>query len=221
MATSGAALMEEKRSRATMDARKILRALAPEELSSYTYTQAAAAVILGVDPGTLADAREKREEMLKNKNVIAPLQLESIHFVVTMPRASYPALELLNYLDRVAHAGLMSSDAQKYAIKYPEKIRPTVLLCFQTWLIEATPVDVWPFCIGSGGRPMDLMAALILNQTTEEVEWLTIREFGQKAADAASLAFAEMERVSINVPIPEKPDDGLQGGKQKRTGGPL
>lgn len=216
----GAQLMEEKRRKATLAARAALRALPSTELESTPYSTAVASVILDVDAGTLSDARKRRLKSLANDEPIHPLALESIHFLATPPKPSYSANELLNFLKRVEHANSLHVNAQKMADKYPKEIAPRVLLGFQMWLVLADPEELWPFCIQASGRPLDLIAAIQINETTEVVEWLTIREFGTRAADAASHDFQERQRQEIKSGLPQEIGP-VAVNAWERSGGPL
>lgn len=216
----GAQLMDEKKRKAMLAARAQLRAIPSEELESCTYSTAVAAVILDVDAGTLSDARERRLKCIANNEPIHPLSLEAIHFLDTQPKAKYLAIELLNALERNKHANSLHINAQKLADKYPKEIAPRVLLGFQTWLVQADPDELWPFCIQASGRPLDLIAAMQINETTEIVEWLTIREFGTRAADAASHDFHERQRYEIKGGLKQEAEP-VAVDRWEQPGGPL
>ena len=215
----GAQLMEEKKRKATLAARAVLRALPSAELESTSYSTVVASVILEMDVGTLSDARKRRLEWIADKKSIHPLAIDSIHFLGT-PKPSYSANELLNFLKRREHANSLHVNAQKLGDKYPKEIAPRVLMGFQTWLVQADPDELWPFCIQASGRPLDLIAAMQLNETTEVVEWLTIREFGTRAADAASHDFHERQRQEIKSGLTEKVPT-VAVNPSGRSGGPL
>lgn len=223
MATGGAELMEEKKRKAILAARAALRALPKEDLKSFTYSTAAASVILNVDAGTLSDDRDSRVIALKQKLDIHPLSCQSIHFLDTQPKAKYPAIELLNFLKRHEYAISLYPNLQKDASMYPPEIAPRVLMGFQSWLVQSDPDELWPFCIQASGRPLDLIAAMQVDQTTEVVEWLTIRKFGKRAADAASQDFHLRQSNDIETGLHDGclQAEPVEVDRWERPGGPI
>ena len=204
---TGGAAADAVRYRAMSEARFLLRNLSPEERKTTLVTQATAAIFLDVDDKTLNAARTARINALSSTppTVIHPLKLASIHFVDIQPRPKYSAQELLNYIDRLEHAGQLHPTSQKHAIKYPEKIRPRILIGFQTWMATATAEEEWPFCIQADGHPMEWLTAIASDKTTDDVRWLTIRGFAELATSTAQARSAKAEGVVIAVgtPTPE------------------
>jgi hypothetical protein len=223
MATGGAELVQATKHKAILAARAMLRLIPEDEVKSFSYSTAAASVILDVDAGTLADARKARLKALEDNTDIHPLSWESIHFLDTQPKEKYAAIELRNFLDRKGHANSLLINSQKLVSKYPPEIAPRVKLGFQTWLTQADPDELWPFCIQDSGRPLDLLAAMQLDQTTEQLEWMTIREFGERSADAASQDFHARQRQAMIDGLPEdsKPEWPTAVDRRIRPGGPL
>lgn len=183
--------------KACLAAQNSLRQMSKEELATCTLSNAQAAVVLDVDPKTLAAAKKNRMDKLDSKQSISPISLESISFIDPDPYVRYPAIELLNFLDRCAYAAQLHPLSQHKASNYPKNIAPKKLLAFQSWLTESDPGELWPFCIPKSGRPIDLVTAIELQQTHEIVEWMTIREFGRRAADAAEEDFSRRERAIL------------------------
>ncbi len=207
MHLSGGAVADAARYRAMSEARLLLRNLSPEERKTTLVTQATAAIFLDVDDKTLNAARTARTKALSSTppTVIHPLKLASIHFVDIQPRPKYSAQELLNYIDRLEHAGQLHPTSQQHVIKYPEAIRPRILIGFQTWMATATAEEEWPFCIQDDGHPMELLAAITSDRTTDDVRWLTIHGFAELAISAAQARSAKAEGgvIAVATPIPE------------------
>ena len=223
MATGGAELVQEKKNKAILAARGFLRSMSEEEAKSFSYSTAAASVILDVDAGSLADARKARLKALAQTIDIHPLSWESIHFLDMQPKEKYSAIELRNFLDRKGHANSLHVNSQKLAAMYPPEIAPSTLIGFQTWLAQSDLDELWPFCIQDSGRPLDLLAAMQLDQTTEMVEWMTIREFGVRAADAASQDFHVRQRKAITGETSDgsAQDQPTMAERWERPGGPI
>jgi hypothetical protein len=227
MALGGATLAEMARLKEVAAAREVLEAMPETLLETTSYNQAEASKVLDRDAKTLKTARGKRKDAGKKLDSISPLALASIHFHEVDGVATYPAIELLNYLKRVKFARKLSIAVQDDPSKYEESIRPTTMLAFQTWLASAPATEKWPFCIQSSGRPVDLVAALVLGLTTADVRWLTVREFSNRAADSSRLAYAQDEAIVIgsNTCVPKDAQDESEGEKRKRrwtnSGGPM
>lgn len=194
---SATGVLNQRRLDACLSAQEMLRNKPKAKLATCTLSNAQAAAVLDVDPKTLAAAKKNREDMLNSKKSISPISLESISFIDAEPYVRYPAIEILNFLDRRGYASQLHPLSQHKASNYPADIAPTKLLAFQTWLTGADPGELWPFCIPPSGRPIDLVAAIELEQTHEIVEWMTIREFARRAADAADEDFSRRERASL------------------------
>jgi hypothetical protein len=167
-----------------------------EEKMSYEVSVASACVLLGCDPSTLYEAREKRKVWEKKRQPIPTLDKASIPFINKRPPV-YTAFDLLAFIDKTATArGLKLADQDK-AKKYPGAVG--AVLGFQTWLGAAGPKEQWPFAIQKDGRPRDLIAAQLGGEADEDFEWLTIREFGDRCADAASRGASSEEARAIRV----------------------
>ena len=74
---------------------------------------------------------------------------------------------------------------------------------------ESTYRRLWSFCSQVSGRPLELIAAMQMNETTEIMEWLTIREFGTRAADAAFEAFHDRQSHEIKVGLKQASERGV------------
>ena len=143
--------------------------------------------------------------MLVKGKVIPPLWLESIPYAGTRTSAKYTALDLVEYFDRQALAPTLKSLAQNLPASYPKLNLPRSFLGFQSWLAHAEVTELWPFAIQPDGRPMDVIAAILCEQVGDDVRWLTIRQFGDLAADAASNRHVKVEQAGIGdvTRIPE------------------
>ncbi len=207
---------EIARNEAVAKARRVLRSIPEDDLNSRTYSQAQACLVLDKDAKTMRKAREERTVRGAQAGSIHPLNLASIHHIHIDGVDAYPASELINYLDRVEFAGKLSIVAQKDPKKYTKSIQPTSLLGFQTWLGEASADETWPFCIQPSGRPVDFVAALVLQKTTNDIRWLTIREFSTMAADCASNAFVQADQIVLEdtTPAAKKAEDEPNPGRR-------
>ncbi len=186
---------------ARMALRKLLRSLPEEDKATYDFSVASTCALLDVSPSTLFEARKKRKLHEAEGKPITPLELASIPFVATSPPV-YMAIDLLQYIDRLGRARLLKIEEQddpKHYADMPDKYPGAVgaVLGFQTWLGQAGPTEVWPFAIGKNERPRDLIEAQLAKEAGTEFEWLTIREFGERCADAASREANEAEAKAI------------------------
>jgi len=206
--------------------RMALRSIAKEDLATSPLSVGAVSVLLDKDPKTLHSARVTREEMRNAKKVIPPLWLESIPYAGTPTAATYMALDLVEYLDRLALAPTLREWEQKLPQSYPKLNLPRSFLGFQSWLAHAEVTELWPFAIQPDGRPMDVIAAILCEQVGDDVRWLTIREFGNLAADAADRAFHVGEKTVLlsdpTTPVEEEPGNG-KGTRNRwdEPGGPI
>ena len=227
MALGGASLTKIARDKEVAVAREVLEAIPENLLETKLYSQAEAGTVLDKDVKTLRAARDERNKKGVKLNGISPLDLASIHFEEVGGVDFYPAIELLNYLKRLKFARRLSIAAQGDSKKYEESIRPTTLLAFQNWLATASVTETWPFCMQPSGRPVDLVAALVLGLTTLDIRWLTIQEFSTLAADASRKDFSSEESVAIgsDTRTPEAPQDESDDVKRKKRwtkpGGPI
>lgn len=227
MALGGASLTEIARDKEVAAAQQVLEAIPDNLLETKLYNPAEASTVLDKDVKTLKSARDRRKALGIKVNGISPLDLASIHFQEVNGAYFYPAIELLNYLKRIRFARKLSIAAQGDSKKYEESIRPTTLLAFQTWLATAPATEAWPFCIQPNGRPLDLVAALVLGQTTADIRWLTIREFSVLAAEAARIAFVreEVAAIASNTCKAVAPEDESEEARRKKRwetpGGPV
>jgi hypothetical protein len=214
----GAQKAEVDRDKAAASLLQVLEMTPENVLESRLYSQAEACTLLGKDPKTLTKARAERNAKGPNVHSINPLDLASIHFVTVDKVDSYPAIELLNYIKRRKFARRLSISAQADPKKYAENIRPTTLLGFQTWLGTASVKDTWPFCIQPSGRPVDFVAALVFGQTTDDIRWLTIREFATMAADTAACEHVSVEQTVVAdvTRIPESKSPAQQEAAKKK-----
>lgn len=189
--------------------RKALREIPKEDLATVPFSVGAVAALLDKDPKTLHSARVTREEMLDEEKVIPPLSLESIAYAGTPAAATYMALDLVGYLDRLALAPTLRGWEQKLPKSYPKLNLPRSFLGFQSWLAHAEVMELWPFAIQPDGRPMDVIAAILSEQVGDDVRWLTIRQFGDLAADAATHRHVKDEQTGIGdvtrVPLDKTP----------------
>lgn len=156
----------------------------------------------------LQRARTARDAALVAGQPIDPLDPASIPFSAPSPgkpAALYPAQPVEDYLTRV-----LGSAKRGAAGEVDPSLAPT--LAFQRWLTMAEPADVWPFSIQEDGSPMDMVAAVLADALTGEAEALTVREFGERAADAASKRLtrrekAEFEAIARPAPKATRRDD--------------
>ena len=191
-----------ERMKAQIAMRALLRSIPEEEKMSYEVSVASTCVLLQCDPSTLYEARRKRTDWEKKRQPIPPLDLASIPFI-KKKQPVYTAFDLLAFIDKTAQArGLKLAD-QDNPRKYPGAVG--AVLGFQTWLGAAGPKEQWPFAIQKDGRPRDLIAAQLAGDASEDFEWLTIREFGDRCADAASRGASVKEKRSIRVAA-QKPE---------------
>jgi hypothetical protein len=200
--------------------RKALREIPKEDLATFPFSVGAVAALLDKDPKTLHSARVTREEMLDEEKVIPPLWLESIPFAGTPTAATYMALDLVEYLDRLALAPTLRVWEQKLPDSYPKLKLPRSFLGFQSWLAHAEVTELWPFAIQPDGRPMDVIAAILSERVGDDVRWLTIRQFGDLAADAATHRHVKVEQTGIGdvTRIPERKSPAEQEeDRKKRT----
>lgn len=213
------------RMKAQIAMRALLRSIPDEEKMSYEVAVASTCVALHCDPSTLYEARRKRTDWEKKKQPIAPLDLASLPFV-KKSQPVYTAFDLLAYIDKTAQArGLKLAD-QHNPRKYPGAVG--AVLGFQSWLGEAGPKEQWPFAIQKDGRPRDLIAAQLAGEAGEDFEWLTIREFGERCADAASRGAISEEARAIRVGTPKPKQTASDSAPDKdrkarwsRPGGPI
>jgi len=182
-----------------------LRAKPEDQKMSAAFSVAEASLILGETQKALHRARAARDEELakesKDRASIDPLSLESIACVPVSMKFKYPASEIEDYLAPFEAA----VEAKR------KQVRPALppILGFQSWLASATPLERWPFSIQKDGRPMNLCAAIVAGKLTGKAESLTIREFGERVADAASRAFHHTEaRVLKRIRMKETEPTG-------------
>jgi len=176
----------------------------------------------GEDPKQIHRARERveneeilraREKLEKGEHIgqqrthIKDTDLESIQFVKKGLKYRYPARAVEKYLDDCKNA------ANATALKI-QSMKRGGIYGFQSWLTEATPLDQWPFSIQPDGRPMDMCAAIALDKLTGEAESLTIREFGERVADAVSHSFHDDEAVALDE-ITSKPEPTIRRSGQR------
>ena len=214
-----------ERMKAQIAMRALLRSLPDEEKMSYEVSVASTCVLLQCDPSTLYEARRKRTEWERKRQPIPPLDLASIPFI-KKKQPVYTAFDLLAFIDKTAQArGLKLAD-QDNPRKYPGAVG--AVLGFQTWLGAARPTEQWPFAIQKDGRPIDLIAMQLAGEAGEDFEWLTIREFGGRLADAtsrgASTEEARVLRARMPKPKPPATDPSPDRGRKLRwskPGGPI
>jgi len=202
-------VIDPNKTTAMKQVREALRAIDRQDLATYPFSVSAVSALLDKDPKTLHDARKSREEMLDQKKVIPPLWLESIPFAGTHSAATYMALDLVEYLNRLALAPTLRLWEQALPKSYPKLDLPRSFLGFQNWLAHAETTELWPFSIQPDGRPLDVIAAILCDTVGDDVRWLTIREFGDLAANTASQAFHGGEKVvfvsEIATPAADEP----------------
>jgi hypothetical protein len=189
--------LDSKKVAAVGEIRKALRAIPKEDLATFPLSVGVVAAFLDVDPKTLHAARTTRDEKLQKGAPIHPLDLESIPYLKTSSGTTYMALDVIEYVDRRALAPTLPVWKQKLPASYPPLQLPRSFLGFQAWIANADPTELWPFAIQADGRPMDLIAALVNGAVADDVRWLTIRQFGDLAADAASRAFHNEEATAL------------------------
>lgn len=172
-----------------------LLAIKPEVKPNYFFEVGDACALLGVDAKTLQRKRKLRDTLLTKGEDPDPLDLSSIPYVPANPSVKYSAQDLEDFFKR------LYAVTKSHRVRLPEspgRRQAVAVLGFQTWMAAASPIDTWPFSIQSDGRPMDLCAAIILGKLTGKAERLTIREFGERAAQAAGKAFADAERAELD-----------------------
>lgn len=169
----------------------------------FMFEVADAAALLLVDEKTLQRRRARRDALLKAGEEPDPLDIESIPYVPPNPSVKYTAQALEDYLKRVAMAanagrrGGPSSVAEALERAEPASARAVDLMGFQTWLSSALPESTWPFSIQPDGRPLDLCAAIVQGKLTGKAERFTIRDFGNRVAEASAKAFHDAERAEL------------------------
>ncbi|MES2149874.1 MAG: hypothetical protein V4508_08770 [Pseudomonadota bacterium] len=190
---------------------KSLAALSPDELRVTLLTPVEVGAMTIRSVKTLEKDRNQHKAAKDAGAELDPLLQSSIPS--TKPAGSrevrYTAFDVLAYLNRLS----ASVDRSGLTSRQPGAA-PTAMHGFQTWLGEATPLDTWPFSIRLDGRPVDMAEALATGQTTGHAERLTLREFGDRLADASSASFhadeaAALEGVSA---IPQTADSRRAAG---------
>lgn len=187
-----------------------LMAMKPSVKEMFLFEVADAAAYLGVDPKTLQRKRKERDAILAKGEEPDPLDISSVPYVPPRPAVKYLAQDIEDFLRRLAMATKVPYWAKEKMAGKPAALAG---LGFQSWLSVASPIDTWPFSIQSDGRPMDLLAATLTNKLTGQTEYLTIRGFGERVADAASRVFHENEDDAIGASAgggkdPASPSDG-------------
>ncbi len=151
MATKAA--LDPKKLAAMTEAREALRSIPKGDLPFQPLSVGAVATLLDADPKTLYAARKTREESLEKKKAIHPLWLESIPFVETPGGAAYMALDVIEYMDRLALGPTLHPSVQKLPQSYPGLKLPRTFLGFQAWMAEADATELWPFAMQPDGSP--------------------------------------------------------------------
>jgi len=169
------------------------------------------AVMLDTNARALDRARQDQEKALAAGGRIDKLSFASLAFMPSLSgsgRHTCSLEEVHQFLERRRVA------EEDLRFKLQAAMGLNAALAFQAWTLEATPDDAWPFSIQADGRPLDFVAALTLDKLTGEVEWLTLREFGNCAGDAAARAKNEAthremrDDESIKEGKPNSGDDG-------------
>lgn len=181
----------------------------PSVKPHYLFEVGDAAALLKVDEKTLQRKRNQRDALIKAGEEPDPIDIASIPYVRPNPNVKYTAQELEDYLKRVSESSgsRMNMARGPTSLSRAERAPPgraaaVAVLGFQSWLANATPMATWPFSIQSDGRPMDICAAILTGRLTGVAERLTIREFGERAADAAAKAFHDAERLELEIIMP-------------------
>lgn len=173
-----------------------LLAIKPSVKPLYFFEVGDVAALLNVDAKTLQRKRKERDAILAKKEEPDPLDISSIDYVPPRPTVKYSAQDLEDYLKRLYAATKVRGVS---FARQPGTPKAIAVLGFQTWLTSASPFEKWPFSIQPDGRPMDICAAIITGKLTGKAEDLTIREFGERVSDAASLAFHGGESKAIGA----------------------
>jgi hypothetical protein len=166
-----------------------------ETIPNLHYSVASVCQLVPCDAKTLFNARKKREAMLARHETPDSLELESIDFVPKKVPV-YLAIRLKEYFDRLARASGFDPLKSQTKTGFPN-FATQAILGFQSWLDTATATDQWPFAMQADGRPMDLIAATLSERVTEDIRWLTIREFGELAAHEAGREFHLEEQAAL------------------------
>lgn len=147
-------------------------------------------VLLKISIGTLDRARSKRRELQQAEASIAPTSHASIPF--SRPSddgpVQYFVQDVVDFLTRL-RAAAQTPPQPIAALAKLEGIR--------SWLARGSAADDWPFSIQEGGRPMDMMDAISVGALTGAAERLTLREFGDRVAQAAAAEFSAAEKAAL------------------------
>lgn len=170
-----------------------------------------AAVLLDTSAKTLERARAAQVKALSSTPParIDPLSFEALSFALSATGSG-------RYVCNADSVFQLFKRRRERAKADDERLTAAMginaVLAFQAWSLEAAPDDTWPFSIQDDGRPLDFVAALILDKLTGEVEWLTLREFGSRAADAAMRAQSAAQRRHMSD------DESIRKGKLGEKG---
>ena len=199
----------EERLRAALHA--ALYSMTPEARRDRDYSMADAAVLLDTSAKTLERARAAQVKALLSMPParIDPLSFEALSFAPS-PTGSG------RYVCSAESVFQLFKRRREQAKANDERLMAAMginaVLAFYAWTSEALAQDKWPFAIQIDGRPLDFVAALALDKLTGEVEWLTLREFGDKLANAAAKASSAAEKRRISN------DEGIRGGRKSDKG---
>lgn len=169
-----------------------LRALSNEDQDTIIFSAEETTVLLRKSLKALQRARTVRSEAIKAGGTVPEDSLASL---APLPpednekNALYPASSITAYWARRVKAAKAESDALG--------VSTSTLRGFQSWLIEGTPSESWPFSIQPDGRPMDMVEAIRARMLTGNAARLNIREFADRLAHAASKSFSETEADAI------------------------
>lgn len=185
----------EERLRAALHA--ALYSMTPEARRDRDYSMADAAVLLDTSAKTLERARAAQVKALSSTPParIDPLSFEALSFAPS-PTGSG------RYVCNADSVFQLFKRRRERAKADDERLTAAMginaVLAFHAWTSDALARDKWPFAIQIDGRPLDFVAALALDKLTGEVEWLTLREFGDKLANAAAKASSAAEKRDIS-----------------------
>lgn len=184
-----------------------LYSMTPEARRDREYSMADAAVLLDTSAKTLERARAAQVRAMSSTPParIDPLSFEALSFALSATGSG-------RYVCNADSVFQLFKRRRERARAEDERLAAAMginaVLAFQAWTSVALADESWPFSIQDDGRPLDFVAALTLDKLTGEVEWLTLREFTDKLANAVAKASSMAEKQCISD------DEGILRGRR-------
>ncbi len=178
-----------------------LKALSEEDQDTIIFSAEEMSVLARKSTKQLQRARAAREKAIKAGRTVPDNSLASLAPLPPEDKekeALYPASSLTAYWARRVKAAKAESEALG--------VSTSTLRGFQSWLVEGTPAETWPFSIQPDGRPMDMTEAIRARMLTGKAARLNIHEFATRLAYAASQSFTDVEANAIAA-VSRIPDD--------------